>query len=103
VFAVLIVGHFFLSPDDAFCCSHLALGPFFGPWCLSVDTVYVGLPLYIDFRGLFPLLWSSFADFVYVGLPLYINFRGLFTWLWSRFADPVYVGSPLDIDLFTRL
>jgi hypothetical protein len=52
-FVVLVVGRFFLSPDDAFRSSRLALGPFFGPWCLSVDTVYVGLPLYIDFRGLF--------------------------------------------------
>jgi hypothetical protein len=51
-------------------------------------------------------LWPPFADFVYVGLPFYIDFHGLFTWLWPRFADPVYVGSPLDIDscgFFRRL
>jgi hypothetical protein len=49
---------------------------------------------------------AALRDFVYVGLPLYIDFRGLFTWLWLRFADPVYVGSPLDIDscgFFRRL
>jgi hypothetical protein len=45
------------------------------------DFVYVGLPLYIDFCGLFPRLWPRFVDSVYVGLPLYIDFRGLFTWL----------------------
>jgi hypothetical protein len=54
--AALVVGRFFLSPDDAFRYSRLALGPFFGPWCLSVDTVYVGLPLYIAFRDLFTRL-----------------------------------------------
>jgi hypothetical protein len=46
------------------------------------------------------------VDTVYVGLSLYIDFRGLFTWLWPRFADPVYVGSPLNIDscgFFRRL
>jgi hypothetical protein len=58
------------------------------------------------FCGLFTRLWSPFADFVYIGLPLYIDFRSLFTWLWSRFTDSVYVGSPLDIDscgFFRRL
>jgi hypothetical protein len=52
-FVVLVVGRFFLSPDDTFRCSCLALGPFFGPWCLSVDTVYVGLPLFLDLCGFF--------------------------------------------------
>jgi hypothetical protein len=55
-FAVLVVGRFFLSPDDAFRCSRLALGPFFGPWSLSVDTVYVGLPLFLDLCGFFTRL-----------------------------------------------
>jgi hypothetical protein len=72
----------------------------------STDFIYVGSPLFVDLRGLFPRLWPPFADFVYVGLPLYIDFRGLFTWLWPRFTDPVYVGSPLAIDscsFFRRL
>jgi hypothetical protein len=47
---------------------------------LSIDTVYVDLPLFIDLRGLFPRLWPRFADTASVGSPLYIDFRGLFTW-----------------------
>jgi hypothetical protein len=46
-------------------------------WCSSADFLFVGLPLYTDFRGLFTWLWPPFTD--YVGSPLYIDFRGLFT------------------------
>jgi hypothetical protein len=46
---------------------------------LSVDTVYVGLPLYIDFRGLFTQLWPPSTDFIYVRSPLFVDLRGLFT------------------------
>jgi hypothetical protein len=49
--------------------------------------MYIGLPLYIDFRGLFTWLWPRFSDSVSVGLPLYTDFRGLFTRLWPPFAD----------------
>jgi hypothetical protein len=55
-FAVLVVRRFFLPPDDAFRCFRLALGPFFGPWCLSIDTVYVGSTLFIDLCGFFTRL-----------------------------------------------
>jgi hypothetical protein len=40
-------------------------------WPPFADSVFVGLPLYTDFRGLFTRLWPPFADFVYVGLPFY--------------------------------
>jgi hypothetical protein len=48
-------------------------------WCSSADFLFVGLPLYIDSRGVFRRLWMSFADFVYVGSPLFVDLRGLFT------------------------
>ncbi|KAK1669337.1 hypothetical protein QYE76_057496 [Lolium multiflorum] len=70
------------------------------------DSVFVGSPLYTDFRGLFTRLFPRFADFVYVGPPLYIDFCGLFPRLWPRFVDSVYVGPPFYIDfcgLFPRL
>jgi hypothetical protein len=92
-FHVLVIGRFLLLlPNDFFRHSRFALGPSFGSWCLSVDSVYIGLPL--------------FTDYVYIGSLLFVDLRGLFTQLWSPFADSVYIGSPLYIDscgFFRRL
>ncbi|KAK1607856.1 hypothetical protein QYE76_031529 [Lolium multiflorum] len=92
------------------------------------DSVYVGSPLFTDFRGLFPRSGraspilsprpaststfaassrgsAALADFVYVGLPLYIDFCGLFTRL-CRASPTSSIGLPLYIDfrgLFPRL
>jgi hypothetical protein len=45
-----------LSPDDFFRCLLLVLGPSFGPWCLSANSVHVGAPLFVDLCGLFTWL-----------------------------------------------
>jgi hypothetical protein len=46
---------------------------------LSVDIVFVSVPLYVIPRGFFMPLWPPFADSVYVGSPFFIDFCGLFT------------------------
>jgi hypothetical protein len=46
---------------------------------LFVDGVYVGSPLFFDFRGLFTRLWLPFDDSVYGSSSLFVDFRGLFT------------------------
>jgi hypothetical protein len=57
------------------------LGLSFVTWSLSIDSVYVGSPLFVDFRGIFTRLWLPFVAFVYIGLPLFIDLCGFFTWL----------------------
>jgi hypothetical protein len=48
---------------------------------LSVDFVFISAPFFVDPRGFVSTALLLFADSVYVGLPLYIDFCGFFTWL----------------------
>jgi hypothetical protein len=54
---IFVVERFLLLlTDDFFRSSRFALGPSFGSWCLSSNSVYVGLLLVVDLRGLFTRL-----------------------------------------------